>query len=109
MKAVHATSHKGSTHNKRSASCKATQSSGPDKLVKKARNEHDGKQPAVIDFETGAHLGEPVLHVKPIHTRMRQVCVIVHELKKDQGQVATLRPRPWQLEQHRRKQEQFFG
>ena len=47
----------GVTHEERSASCKATQSTGPEKLVEKgARNEHDVKQPAVIDFETGAHL-----------------------------------------------------
>ena len=45
MKAAHATSHNESTH-KRRASCKATQPTGPDMLVKKngARKEHDGKR-----------------------------------------------------------------
>ena len=57
MKAVHATSHKESTHKKKGrTSCQATQSTGPDNLVKWGARRSDGKQTADVDFETSALL-----------------------------------------------------
>ena len=51
-----------STHVKRSASRKATQSTGGDKLVKKGPREHDGNNQAVLD---------PVARTHQYHTAER--------------------------------------
>ena len=47
--------------------------------------------------------GVPVLHVEPIHARLRQLRVVVQELEQDSNEVVTPRPEPQHVDTSKTK------